>query len=628
MIGWFDSREAAEVGKALAEKFALKAAAPGPNRAGSNKASALQELLQRADSEARPLRLNFYKKAKLANSFKWQLIEKGVDPSVADNVTQSLILHLSSPSIPVSHGDAAPSPSSKADHVSARQLLTQAQGRLSHGAYAEAADLFEELIAIAPQTLDAHLGYGATLCRLGRYAEAEQCFRRVIEINPDCPEAHFNLGNVLRWCGEMAEAETSLRTALKLRPGYIDARASLGLVLAFFGRLREARRQFEKVLKAAPRDAEALVGMGQIARLEGRFDEAERRCNLALKIEPGLSSALSTLVTLRKMTRADSDWLAHARQGLASSITPLEEADIRFALGKYHDDLNEYAQAFENFQRANDLLKSVAVKYDREARSFHVSDQIRVYTREVLSKVGEGGSPSKKPIFVVGMMRSGTSLAEQIIASHPSADGVGELSFWSEAVRSHESEVRSGMPNEATKKRLAEEYLRILTEHASDASQRIVDKAPFNCDHLGVIHSVFPNARIIYMRRNPIDICLSCYFQPFPASMNFTLDLSDLAHYYREHQRLIDHWRAVLPADRFMEIPYEGLVSDFQDWTQRIMDFLELPWDDKLLDFHKTQRNVITASAWQVRQKIYKNSVDRWRNYEKFLGPLKSLKSL
>jgi hypothetical protein len=223
------------------------------------------------------------------------------------------------------------------------------------------------------------------------------------------------------------------------------------------------------------------------------------------------------------------------------------------------------------------------------------------------------------------MPRSGTSLVEQIIASHPVAFGAGELPFWDEAVTVHSAEVRQGMLNEATRQKLAEAYLRVLANHSTDALH-VVDKTPINADFLGVIHSVFPNARIIYMQRDPIDTCLSCYFQQFMTGLNFTLDLSDLAHYYREHQRLMTHWRAALPPGSILDVPYAELVADQETWTRKILEFLGLEWDERCLEFHKIKRSVVTASAWQVRQKIYGNSVDRWRNYEKFIGPLKGLR--
>src|SRR6185437_5644955 len=202
----------------------------------------------------------------------------------------------------------------------------------------------------------------------------------------------------------------------------------------------------------------------------------------------------------------------------------------------------------------------------------------------------------------------------------------GELDFWSAVMRRHEAGVRGGLLDESTRQELAKEYLRTLQAHAPQAT-RIVDKAPVNSDYLGIIFSVFPNARIIYMRRDPIDACLSCYFQPFTTALNFALDLSDLAHYYREHQRLFAHWRAVLPAGSLLEVPYEGLVANQEKWTRRMLEFVGLEWNSRCLEFHNTERTVLTTSFWQVRQKIYNDSVRRSRHYRKFIGPLLDLQA-
>ena len=264
--------------------------------------------------------------------------------------------------------------------------------------------------------------------------------------------------------------------------------------------------------------------------------------------------AWAGLASIRKMTPADSDWLDSAKRIAMSGIDPLGESDMRFAIGKYCDDVDDFEQAFQNYKRANELLKTVAKGYDRKERTSFIDDLIRVYTRDAISKIEGTGSTSTKPVFVLGMPRSGTSLAEQIIAAHPSAKGAGELGFWNNAVHLNESDIRRGILSEKSRGMLAEGYLRILDGYSVDAL-RVVDKAPVNSDHLGLIHSVFPYGRIIYMQRDPIDTCLSCYFQQFLAIQNYTMDLSDLAHYYREHQRLMAHWRSVLPTGSILTFP-------------------------------------------------------------------------
>jgi tetratricopeptide (TPR) repeat protein len=480
------------------------------------------------------------------------------------------------------------------------------------------------LLDLFPDHVGALNNLGAALCKLGRYRDAEQRFRQAIGINPDFPGAHSNLGNVLRWTGRISESEISLRRALRLNPNHADAQVNLGLSLVLLGRLRDAETHFENVLTVMPRHAEGLYGRGQIASMEGRFDEAEAMFKRALDVNPRLPNAWAALVGVRKMTPSDAAWLARAEEIAAGQMAVLEEADLRFSIGKYFDDVGNFERAFRSYAHGNELLRQASEKYDPQARTQFVDALIRSYPRETLSRSDEPTSTSMKPVFVVGMMRSGTSLAEQIIASHPSAAGAGELAFWSNAVRDHPV-AGTGLLDEPVRRELAEAYLRVLESHSA-AALRIVDKAPVNSDHLGVIHSVLPHARIIYMRRDPIDTCLSCYFQQFSAALNFTTDLSDLAHYYREHRRLMAHWRAVLPVGTLLEVPYEELVADHEGWSRKILAFLGLEWNARCLDFHKTQRPVVTASHWQVRQKIHKDSVGRWRNYEKFIAPLRGLR--
>jgi len=630
LLKWFNAREATEVGSALADDFLQSASrSSGTRRQGTRsgpQGQDLLKLLRRVDREAGPLKLNLIKRAALANSFKWRLLEKGVEQQLVDELTQALVLRLTSNQAnPVSSDQAAEGLKRRSGSRHVQALHTRGNELLARGAYAEALECYQQLVNLDSRDAVARNGLGTALAQLTRFNEAEDQFRRALGIRPGFPEAHFNLAGVLQSRGRLDESELPLRRALKLKPSYIDARVSLGMSLVLLGRLQEARECYEKALRAAPRNVQALVGRGQIDALEGRFAEAEAAYRRALEVDPRAVYAWSGLVWLRKMTPADGAWLKRAEEIAASGLTPIDESAIRFAIGKYCDDVGDFARAFRSYRRANELHKMRAKPYDPEARTRFVDDLVRVYTREALSRARAGASDSARPVFVVGMPRSGTSLVEQIIASHPAAKGAGELSFWRAVVHKHETAFRQELPAEPLRKKLAAEYLRFLAGRSRDAL-RVVNKQPLNSDYLGLIHSALPNARMIYVRRDPIDTCLSCYFQQFTPVMNFTLNLSDLAHYYREHQRLVAHWRSVLPPETLLVVPYEELIADQEQWTRRILDFVGLPWDERCLDFHKTVRPVTTASFWQVRQKIYKSSVERWRNYEKFIGPLLDLR--
>jgi tetratricopeptide (TPR) repeat protein len=624
---WFNARDAAAIGTNLAEQFTRWVSTQSNKKiktfSGNTHSKAFADLLRRADAELRNVRLNFYKRVKFANSFKWRLLENGIEDAIANDITHKLVLHISLTQAPLEGGlELSSRQSDSRPHNSPKYLLAQADKYFVQGAYAESLVLYQDLLKLEPRHSDALNNIGVALCKLGRYKEAEYSFRAAIDIATGHAEAHGNLGNALRIRGQIAQAEAFLRHALRLKPTLLDARINLGAILILSGRLREAERQFRKALRAAPQSSDAIFGLGQIARLEGRFEQAEAQYNKALAINPEMPSSWAALGGIRKQTSTNREWLEGAEKIASSSVLPLQEAELRFAIGKCFDDVKDFTRAFQNYKRGNDLLKSIAEPYDRGERERFVDDLIRVYTpKAMLDASGGGASPANTAVFVVGMMRSGTSLVEQILASHPSVKGAGELPFWNDIARDHAATIRQSLFDESTRTKLAHNYMSLIEKEQFDAL-RVVDKAPINADYLGMINSVFPNARIIYMRRNPIDTCLSCYFQQFSLSLNFTMDLADLAHYYEQHERLMTHWRAVLPAESILEVPYEELVCDQEGWTRKILDFLGLDWHPQCLNFYNTQRPVLTASTWQVRQKIYMDSVHRWQNYTKFIGAL------
>jgi tetratricopeptide (TPR) repeat protein len=632
IFNWLDASKAVELGVALADQLAPRSVSDPLKREQTNpqtSVEALGEVLARGDFGVRPAELNFYKRAKLANSFKWRLIENGVERATADEITQTLVLNLS-----MNRGgqpgavqiDAA---QTNRPGTNLRQLLARGIKHMEQRSYTEAIDVFRSLLEIDPHHAVALNNLGAALSKLSRFQEAEIYFRAAVKERPDFVEAYSNLGNVTRWRGYFVDSEKALRTALKLNPTHVDARVNLGTTLALLNRLREAKGHYNKVLKTQPRNAEALFGLGQIASMEGRFDESEKTFKRVLQVSPKMPAAWAALSGLRKMTPSDEPWLRSVEAIAATEIPPMEAATLRFAMGKYHDDVGQFEQAFKNYRDANEVLKPIAETYDRAARTSFVDDVIRFHSPEKIAAARGGSSTSKKPVFVVGMMRSGTSLTEQIIASHPMARGAGELEYWTTVMGNHEAAIWHELfyADEAAMKSVAENYLRILDQVSGPAS-RVVDKAPINSDHLGLIHSIFPNARIIYMQRDPVDVCLSSYFQNFSLAQGFTLDLSDMAHYYQQHHRLMQHWRRVLPRGAILDVPYEELLSDQEGWTRKILDFIELEWDSRCLDFQATDRAIVTASFWQARQKIFKTSVRRWRNYEKYIEPLLPLKKL
>jgi hypothetical protein len=340
----------------------------------------------------------------------------------------------------------------------------------------------------------------------------------------------------------------------------------------------------------------------------------------ALAIDPELPEALTSLAVVRKMSLADAPWRDAAERVLARGLAVAHAINLHHALGKYYDDVDDRDAAFRHHRLGNELARRSRLRYDRAEMSQRVTRTLATFDRNALAALARGGLASERPIFVVGMPRSGTSLTEQILASHPRVHGAGELLYWifaADAERAATPERRA-----ATIAELGRSYLEGLAAQAPDAS-RIVDKLPVNFKNIGLIHAALPAARFIHLERNPLDTCLSIYFQGFSAEHPYATDLGDLAHYYQEYRRLMAHWRDVLPPQTLLEVRYEDLVDDHEGWSRRMLAHIGLPWDPRCLEFHCTARPVMTASSWQVRQPIGRGSVGRWRRYERFIAPLR-----
>jgi tetratricopeptide (TPR) repeat protein len=409
---WLDrlnSRIAADVGNSLADHF-MAAASTGDRRAprSARQRKVIQSFLARVDSEVRPLRLGLFRRAKLASSFKVRLLNGGTDRALADELAQMLQLRLAAgmaDAEPEARHDVSPESHPGQGTGSIGSLLAQAEAAVARGDHAEVIERYQDLLKVKPRHLLARNNLGVALWKVGRYREAAEQFRRAAGIQPTYADAQFNLGTLLRVTGQVAESEMPLRRAVKLNPRRDDAQVSLGLTLVMLGRLSDARECFEKALKITPRHAGAAAGLGKIASLEGRFEEAETHYKDALAVDANQPAAWASLAELRKMTPSDAAWVTNAEKIAASGIAPLEEADLRFAIGKYWDDTGDFERAFRSYQRANELQKAVAERYDSEARVRFVDDTIRAYSREAITANEPGRSESVKPVLVVGMMR-------------------------------------------------------------------------------------------------------------------------------------------------------------------------------------------------------------------------------
>lgn len=498
----------------------------------------------------------------------------------------------------------------------------KAQGKLD-----AAIGSYRKAIVLQPDHSDAHNNLGIALQAQGKLDAAAGEYRKALLIEPGFAEAHGNLGNVLKEQGNTDEAIGSYREALARKPDFAEAHINLGDALRENGQLDEAADHYRRALALRSDSAEARVGLAYLHLDFGKFDAARAELGQALECRPQHPIAWAMLASLRKMTPADESWLNTAL-GLVSPDNPAlsdrEACNLWFAIGKYYDDTGQYDLAFPAFSQANKLKRQTEGGFDRTGFTLLIDGLIATFTAEFVGREREGASQSRRPVLIVGMPRSGTSLIEQIIASHPDAFGAGELLFWGRQTGANEEAILSGNYGAPLIARIAGECEQQL-QSLSAAATRVVDKMPDNFLRLGFIATVFPQASIIHSLRNPPDTCLSIYFQNFASGHSYGTDLEDLAFYYREYVRLMRHWRSVLPADRFLEVPYEALVDDQTGWSRRIIEFIGLDWDERCLDFHETERTVGTASNWQVRQKIYRTSRERWRHYEKHIGPLLGL---
>jgi tetratricopeptide (TPR) repeat protein len=488
------------------------------------------------------------------------------------------------------------------------------------GRYEASARRYRDALERTPGNARLHANLGHVLHCLGDFRGGIEHSRRAIELEPQLPEAHLHLGNSLLALNALYEADAAYRAGLEIAPDHAALHTAHAMVERALGRLADAQTSARRALELRPGAADTLALLGSLAIDHGRFDEAEELLRNALAIDPELPEALASLAIVRKMSPADSAWRDAAERVLTRGLPVAHAINLHHALGKYYDDVEDHDAAFQHHRMGNELAGRSRLRYDRAEMTQRVSRTLAAFDRNALAALRLGGIASERPLFVVGMPRSGTSLTEQILASHPEVHGAGELLYWSFAADAE----RAASPEQraATIAELGRAYLEGLAARAPDAS-RVVDKLPVNFRNIGLIHAALPGARFIHLERHALDTCLSIYFQGFSAAHPYATDFGDLAHYYHEYRRLMAHWRAVLPPRTLLEVRYEDLVDDPEGWSRRMLEHIGLPWDPRCLEFHSTDRPVLTASNWQVRQPVGRGSVGRWRRYERFIGPLR-----
>jgi tetratricopeptide (TPR) repeat protein len=492
----------------------------------------------------------------------------------------------------------------------------------------EAMSRYQNALAIRPDYAEAHNNLGHALMALNRAEEAIGHYESAIAVRPGFAEAYNNLGGALQKLERYTEAIACHQQALIIKPDYAEAHCHLGGALHRRGLPEEASAHYRKSLAIRPDYAEAYHGLGIALELLGHFDAAHGAHERAVELAPRRAHFHLALAHSRRFRAGDARLAAI--EELTRDQASLSEADriaLHFALAKAYADLEQHESSFRHLLEGN-ALKRRQTGYD-EVTTLRFFERIQTVFTSELTRKRRGGDHSAAPVFVVGMPRSGTTLIEQILASHSKVFGAGELEEFSKAVASlGEANGASAVFPEIVPT-LSAEHLRQLGGSYLDAisaaagpAKRIVDKLPLNFTFVGLIHLALPNARIIYARRDPIDTCLSCFSILFRGDQPHTYDLGELGRYYRAFEALMQHWRRVLPEGVLLEVQYEDVVDDLEGQARRMVKYCGLEWEEACLAFHKTRRPVQTASVAQVRQPIYRSSIGRWRPYQHLLQPL------
>jgi tetratricopeptide (TPR) repeat protein len=482
---------------------------------------------------------------------------------------------------------------------------------------------------LKPDLAPAHCNLGGVLCELGHLDEAVASCRRALVLKPDLVEAHCNLGAVLKIQGRADEAIACYRRALELNPRFAGAHATLANALKDQGRLSEALAAYRRALELRPGFAAAHNGIGAVLEELGNLGGAEEAFRAALRHDPRYAFAHYKLAGLLGGRLSESE-VAAMRGLLAEGASVVQESVLtgdkrmflHFGLARVLDARGNYAEAAAHAGHANALQLDFARKggreYDAAEHESYVDRMIAICTPEFYERLRDFGSQSELPVFVVGLPRSGTTLIEQILASHSRVFGAGELNLGGGTMTALAGQ---SLDREAVG-RLASAHLEKLRGMDS-AALRIVDKMPDNYLYLGLLAVLFRRARFIHCRRDLRDVAVSCWTTHFREIL-WANDEEQIASRFRQHLRIMEHWRKVLPSP-MLELGYEETVADLEGAARKLVAWCGLEWEPSCLEFHKARRPVSTASAVQVRQPIYTSSVGRWKNYEQSLAPLLSV---
>ncbi len=494
----------------------------------------------------------------------------------------------------------------------------------------EAVTVLREALRVRPKAKEARLQLAELYREHRDYQAAAACLSEYLALAPGDSDALYTLGLAHLGADRVADAVQALRGAIRHDPAHAAAHLRLGQALHVQRRPDAAQAMLRRALDLEPGYAQAYHGLGHVLMSKGMLSEAHDCYRKALDIDPRLPGASLDIARSRRFAPGDGAAVERLESLLGREDLSREaRSDLHFALGKVMDDLGRYARAFEYYHTANALVAQ-AVSFDRAQLQTAVARIIGTFSKGYFDARADFGHDSRSPVFIVGMLRSGTTLVEQIIASHPEAYGADELPYVDELTQKLAGRVGTRVSYPRCAEQMTQELTRELAEWYLDktraiagGARRVIDKMPLNFFHLGFIASLFRDARIIHCSRAPLDACLSIYFQSFDRGHEWAYDVGDIAFFYRHYARLMAHWREVLPVE-MLEVDYETLVAEPEPVTRKLIEHCGLDWDDRCLSPHRSERTVHTASNWQVRQPLYRSSCGRWRNYEPYIERLKA----
>ena len=510
-----------------------------------------------------------------------------------------------------------------------RKLLAQAARLHKEGRLEEAEKLYRQALKNNPDNVDAMRMLAMVAATLKRYEDAERLLRRALGIAPDFLTAVIDLGRILKEQDRFEEAIDYFKKAIEINPHNPQTHFLLAGAYAPAALNHEAVREYQRTLQLSPRHPGALLGLGNALKTIGRLDEAVRAYHDCISVKPNNGETYWSLANL-KTYRFSNEQLEEMKKRVEDGNAAGEKSEINFlfALGKAHDDRQDYDRAWRYYEQANNKQRML-VQYD-PVHTETINDAIiEVFDKTLLDEKNGSGHPDPAPIFILGLPRSGSTLIEQVLASHSQVEGTSELPYLGRVATSLNRNRADGVNYPEAVRELAsenfaalgEDYIRYAQLHRTEGKPCFIDKMPNNFPTIGFLHLILPNAKIIDARRHPLDACVGNFRQHYARGQTFAYDLTDIGEYYLQYQRMMDHWHEVLPG-RVLTVQYEDVVTDFENQVHRILEYCRLPWEDNCIRFYETERPVRTASSEQVRQPIYTEALNYWRNYEARLGEL------